>query len=239
MKTVHEYLCEIDSDELANQYMVDFPPDDLEWLSHKDMRIGEYYDLRKQAIRKFIDKLRSIEPCATEDGEKKIFIVFRKVKDFCKDVDFGMVYEKELKEDISSAKLYSCVLTPHEEILGYYVADNKLTQHYLDKLLSFLIHEALISGFDQERREEIIRSLEEAEEQARNHPESLLSIEEVDQMLQEEFGYTPDTDKETEEEEDLRVKAGEAQMKYSDFSKTKELEELLRDLQRGSANKKD
>ncbi len=58
-------------------------------------------------------------------------------------------------------------------------------------------------------------------------------------MLQEEFGYTPDTDKETEEEEDLRVKAGEAQMKYSDFSKTKELEELLRDLQRGSANKKD
>lgn len=71
MKTVHEYLCEIDSDELANQYMVDFPPDDLEWLSHKDMRIGEYYDLRKQAIRKFIDKLRYITPCTTEDGEKK------------------------------------------------------------------------------------------------------------------------------------------------------------------------
>jgi hypothetical protein len=51
--------------------MVDFPPDDLEWLSHKDMRIGEYYDLRKQAIRKFIDKLRNITPCTTEDGEKK------------------------------------------------------------------------------------------------------------------------------------------------------------------------
>lgn len=238
MKTVHEYLCEIDSEELANQYMVNFPPDDLEWLSHKDMMIGEYYELRRQSICKFIEKLRSIEPCANDDGEKKIFIVFRKVKDFCKDVDFGMVYEKELKEDISSAKLYSCVLTPHKEILGYYVADNKLTQHYLHKLLSFLIHEALVIGFDQERREEIIRSLEEAEEQARNHPESMLSMEEVEQRLQEKFGYIPDTDRETDEEENLRVRAGEAQMKYSDYSKKKELEELLRDIT-GSANNKD
>ena len=238
MKTVHEYLCEIDSEELANQYMVDFPPDDLEWLSHKDMLIGEYYDHRKQAIRTFVDKLRSIKPCQSEDGETKIFIAYRVIEDFCKDVDFSMVYEKELKEDLSNVKFYSCILVPHEEILGYYVANNKLTQHYLHKLLSFLIHEALIIGFEQERREEIIRSLEEAEEQAKNHPESLLSMEEVDQMLHEEFGYTPDTDKETEEEEDLRVRAGEAQMKYSDFSKTKELEELLRDIM-GSANKKD
>ena len=238
MKTVHEYLCEIDSEELANQYMVDFPPDDLEWLSHKDMLIGEYYDHRKQAIRTFVDKLRSIKPCQSEDGETKIFIAYRVIEDFCKDVDFSMVYEKELKEDLSNVKFYSCILVPHEEILGYYVANNKLTQHYLHKLLSFLIHEALIIGFEQERREEIIRSLEEAEEQAKNHPESLLSMEEVDQMLHEEFGYTPDTDKETEEEEDLRVRAGEAQMKYSDFSKTKELEELLRDIM-GSANMKD
>lgn len=238
MKTVHEYLCEIDSEELANQYMVDFPPDDLEWLSHKDMLIGEYYDHRKQAIRTFIDKLRSIKPCQSEDGETKIFIAYRVIEDFCKDVDFSMVYEKELKEDLSNVKFYSCILVPHEEILGYYVANNKLTQHYLHKLLSFLIHEALIIGFEQECREEIIRSLEEAEEQAKNHPESLLSMEEVDQMLHEEFGYIPDTDKETDEEEELRGKAGEAQMKYSDFSKKKELEELLRDIT-GSANKKD
>ena len=238
MKTVHEYLCEIDSEELANQYMVDFPPDDLEWLSHKDMLIGEYYDHRKQAIRTFIDKLRSIKPCQSEDGETKIFIAYRVIEDFCKDVDFSMVYEKELKEDLSNVKFYSCILVPHEEILGYYVANNKLTQHYLHKLLSFLIHEALIIGFEQERREEIIRSLEEAEEQAKNHPESLLSMEEADQMLHEEFGYIPDTDKETDEEEELRGKAGEAQMKYSDFSKKKELEELLRDIT-GSANKKD
>lgn len=239
MKTVHEYLCEIDSEELANQYMADFPPDDLEWLSHKDMLIGEYYDHRKQAIRTFIDKLRSIKPCQSEDGETKIFIAYRVIEDFCKDVDFSMVYEKELKEDLSNVKFYSCILVPHEEILGYYVANNKLTQHYLHKLLSFLIHEALIIGFEQERREEIIRLLEEAEEQARNHPESVLSMEEVDQMLHEEFGYIPDTDKETDEEEELRGKAGEAQMKYSDFSKKMELEELLRDIQLGSANNKD
>ena len=237
MKTVHEYLCEIDSEELANQYMVDFPPDDLEWLSHKDMLIGEYYDHRKQAIRTFVDKLRSIKPCQSEDGETKIFIAYRVIEDFCKDVDFSMVYEKELKEDLSNVKFYSCILVPHEEILGYYVANNKLTQHYLHKLLSFLIHEALIIGFEQERREEIIRSLEEAEEQAKNHPESLLSMEEVDQMLHEEFGYIPDTDKETDEEEELRGKAGEAQMNYSDYSKKKELEELLRDIT-GSANNK-
>lgn len=238
MKTVHEYLCEIDSEELANQYMADFPPDDLEWLSHKDMLIGEYYDHRKQAIRTFVDKLRSIKPCQSEDGETKIFIAYRVIEDFCKDVDFSMVYEKELKEDLSNVKFYSCILVPHEEILGYYVANNKLTQHYLHKLLSFLIHEALIIGFEQERREEIIRSLEEAEEQAKNHPESVLSMEEVDQMLHEEFGYIPDTDKETDEEEELRGKAGEAQMKYSDFSKKMELEELLRGIQLGSANNK-
>lgn len=239
MKTIHEYLCEIDSEELANQYMADFPPDDLEWLSHKDMLIGEYYDHRKQAIRTFIDKLKSIKPCESGDGETKIFIAHRIIEDFRKDVDFSMVYERELKEDLSNVKFYSCLLVPHEEILGYYVANNKLTQHYLHKLLSFLIHEALLIGFDQERREEIIRSLEEAEEQARNHPESVLSMEEVDQMLHEEFGYIPDTDKETDEEEALRGKAGEAQMKYSDYSKRMELEELLRDIQQGSANNKD
>ena len=58
-------------------------------------------------------------------------------------------------------------------------------------------------------------------------------------MLQEKVGYIPDTDRETDEEENLRVRAGEAQMNYSDYSKKKELEELLRDIQQGSANNKD
>lgn len=230
MKTIKEYLNSVDEEELINQYMADFPPDVLEWMSHKEMVIGDYYESRKHAIHKHIHRLKSLDPTKQTVGSRNIFFAYRNLSDFNDDIEFSLVDENELKEKGCEAEIYSCIMIDHREVVGFCVADNKLTQHYLYNLLAFVLHEATYFGFEQEYREEAIRTLKKSEDQIKNHPETLHSMEEIDEMMKEKYGIDRNADKEASEEEELHQAAIKSWIEYRKYSKKRELNLLIQNL---------
>ena len=228
MKTVLEYLHTVDIDKLVNKYMWNYQPDTMEFMKHEEMMVGQYYELRKQAIHKYIERLQKFNSHVPANaGDRNIFVSYHTLKDSIRDVDFSMVSEKELKECGTDATFYSILMVPQEEVIGYYIADNPLTQQHLYDLLAFILHESSLFGFEQEHRDEVLKSLKESEDQIRNHPETLHSKEEMDEILKEKYGKDWDDDDESAEEKEFRRIALDAQFKYSRYSKKKELATLL------------
>ena len=232
MKTVKEYFDEVDAERLVDNYTFRYQADLIELLECKEMAIDSFLEMRKNAFRAFINRLREMEPAAPADDECHIFFAYRSIGDGDEGLGFGMVTKEELMEKGDEAPVYSVMLVKQAEILGYYVADNDLTQHNIYDLLAYIMRESSYFGFKQERLEETIQSLEESEKELKENPGSGRDAREVFRELREKLGIEDDDDdEESEDEKELYRKIIEAQYNYRKHSMKKELNILLKELQ--------
>lgn len=96
--------------------------------------------------------------------------------------------------------------------MGWLIADNILTQNHLNDLLVEILYESSFFGFKQEGlKKEIDNNLGKA-----------LSFDE----FQKEFDF----DKQDPKEEKLEVKVIQDKIEYSEYSRKKELAEIIEEL---------
>lgn len=118
------------------------------------------------------------------------------------------------------APTYGCEFTEQAEIMGYHIADNKLTKYYMTELLVDIMFEASFFGFHQEHLQDEIDELEQAEKE----------IDEGQTMTEEEFFRElglEDLDDFSPQEEKYCQKVREYQEKISDHSKMTEIRQIL------------
>jgi hypothetical protein len=168
-----------------------------------------------------------MEPVKQADDELHIFFAYRSEGDGDDGIGFGMVIGKELIEKGTDANTYSCLFTKQEEIVGYYVAENDLTQHNIYDLLAFIMRESSSFGFKQERLEKTIHELKESIEQSEKHPETCRSAREDFKELREKLGEDYYEDEESDDLKELRYKIVEAQINYRKYSIKEELGILI------------
>lgn len=227
MKTVKEYLKEIDANRLVSTFLYNYPSDEVDLLQYKKMTIEDYRNNEERALHAFIDRLKNMEPVKPEDDDMHIFFAYRSEGDGDDGIGFGMVIGKDLIEKGTDANTYSCMFTKQEEIVGYYVAENDLTQHNIYDLLAFIMRESSSFGFKQERLEKTIQELKESIEQSEKHPETCRSAKEVVKELSEKLGIEYFEDEESDDLKDLRYKIVEAQINYRKYSIKEELGILI------------
>ena len=227
MKTVKEYLKEIDANRLVSTFLYNYPSDEVDLLQYKKMTIEDYRNNEERALHAFIDRLKNMEPVKPEDDDMHIFFAYRSEGDGDDGIGFGMVIGKDLIEKGTDANTYSCMFTKQEEIVGYYVAENDLTQHNIYDLLAFIMRESSSFGFKQERLEKTIQQLKESREQSEKHPETCRSAKEVVKELSEKLGIEYFEDEESDDLKDLRYKIVEAQINYRKYSIKEELGILI------------
>ncbi len=227
MKTVKEYLKEIDANRLVSTFLYNYPSDEVDLLQYKKMTIEDYRNNEEKALHAFIDRLKNMEPVKPEDDDMHIFFAYRSEGDGDDGIGFGMVIGKDLIEKGTDANTYSCMFTKQEEIVGYYVAKNDLTQHNIYDLLAFIMRESSSFGFKQERLEKTIQELKESIEQSEKHPETCRSAREVFKELREKLGEDYYEDEESDDLKELRYKIVEAQINYRKYSIKEELGILI------------
>ena len=227
MKTVKDYLNEIDANRLVSTFLYNYPSDEVDLLQYKKMTIEDYRNNVEKALYAFIDRLKNMEPVKPEDDDMHIFFAYRSEGDGDDGIGFGMVTGKELIEKGADANTYSCMFTKQEEIVGYYVAENDLTQHNIYDLLAFIMRESSSFGFKQERLEKTIQELEDAIDERKNHPESGRNAREVFKELREKLGEEYYEDEEGDDLKELRYKIVEAQINYRKYSIKEELGILI------------
>ena len=148
------------------------------------------------------------------------------MEDF-ENVDYALVSKKELLESDFDEKIcqsYGFMLSNQEEIMGYLVADTKLTKDNIYGLLVYVLYEASWFGYKNENLEEEKQKLEEATKEIEEGKYSSFTIED----MREELGlFKKEQD---EKQEELLKKIFHTIFDFSQYSFKKEARRVKKEL---------
>ena len=219
MRTVQEYLKEIDGERLINEYLYEHPIH-LHDVSDEAMTIKEAKALVRAKLQRYLARLQSMETEVSENGKEYALFAHSVLKDGFQEEGYSLVCLQELIEKGEEAESYAYEFTRQAEIMGFLVSDAEYTQRHIYGLLVDVMFEASFFGFEQQRLEEEKKKLEEAVKECEEGRAVTYTLEE----LEEEFGL--EREKPDETADGLRRRVLEASMEYNKYCRQKELREL-------------
>ena len=230
MKTIQEYLREADREKILRALSYDLLCNPMILLEVKDLTVGEIREAYKQKISQLIDYLLLLK---AEPSDHMVFYLYDSRMDergFCHtDHSLALVDTNEISKDLDASS-YGIVITAWEESLGYLVADNKLTQDYLQELLAQYLKEITFFGLDPKKRSEKVEQVKQDLEQSCKEIENgqYYTFDEVNDQIWEEFGLP--IDEKDEEQDRLRRKIQEAEYQYDQYCNRRERRRILESL---------
>ena len=218
MKAVQEVLKVIDEKELIDNYLATYPIsiDDID----ENITVGEVRKYSIDCLHQYLAHLKSMK--IKSDDNQGIFFISRKIEDETGDTVTNLVFKNDLKKYGVQSESYVFEFTPQPEIMGWLIADNILTQNHLNDLLVEILYESSFFGFKQEGLKKEIDELASSIKEIDNNLGKALSFDE----FQKEFDF----DKQDPKEEKLEVKVIQDKIEYSEYSRKKELAEIIEEL---------
>ena len=238
MKTVQEWLRELDTEELIDSYLAQkmLRKEMVRTMQTRDNIIAKDLWLKyRNAIKEYIEYLRTV-PIEITDEPAVLYVyegVSLTLRHRC---CHGLVHVSELQEKGVEAEDYSYVLCPHGEVAGFFVADTKRTQDHLLELMTDVLYEASFFGYTKEDLDAAIKEMEEEEmeidaeeenDDAGEGERDELEESETDEALVEGKMKRPIREEKTEEEMELEKAYWKACGEYGDFLRQKALREVF------------
>ena len=224
MKTVQEYFREADADKLINYYVYKHPVK-LEDIAHDNEKILDAKKRIRKRLQEYIERLRSVDIEAGEDGKEYILFVHKIQQDGVDEDTGSLVCQQELKEKGLEAETYSYVFDRQAKIMGFKVSDTAYTQKNLVELLADVMHEASFFGFEQQHLNEELQKLEASIKEVEKRTATTYTMEEV----WEHLGFEKEERDETAD--GLRHAITKAVVEYNQYQKKKELQALMDSLE--------
>ena len=228
MKTVQQWLREIDRQELVNTYQFLYPPEFWR-LKNEEISVAEVYRRQAELLNDFIDELLKLTP--SQEDTQMIFLATSAYKDGLPDEQALLIAVDELDEN-SLPESYGWMLTDREELVGYRIADSELTLDNICSILAQIIEESSFLGYSKDtfesERESLIQSLEQSKKDIEEG--NVYSADEVwkDLGLNRE---NPDP-----KADELRAGVIRAEVEYNQYYRSKELSALMRKLAEEKVN---
>ena len=215
MKTVQEWLREVDLKELTNLFFWAHPID-FKMLPDSDLSIREIRSRAQARFQDYVERMRVISLPQVEPADE-IFFASREFREGFQEICVHMCYISALKQD-AEPQCYSWILTDHAEVMGYWIAETELTINNILNVLVEILYETSFFGYTQEaitqEREHLMQSEKEIEQ-----GETYTAEE-----LRKRLGLPPDVRDSDEEELVRKVRA--AEYDYSSFCTKRELGKL-------------
>lgn len=230
MKTVQNYIKELDRDMLIEDYMEHIIIESYELKAVQDYTIRELRDRAKARVEEYIDRLVHMDITPRTDGRVGIVFACEVYENPRWDthVSAALVHKDEVIDKGADANKYGFLLTPQSEIMGYYVADNKYTQDNIYELIVQIMHEASFFGYEQEDLQEVLNKLEKGMEQAEKG--ECVEARTAFKELREELGLPiPEED---EIQDDLRGEILKAIFEYDKYNFQRELLRIKEQLEK-------
>ena len=230
MKTVQEYLREADRDRILASVAYDTICDTLLLLEYPDKTIAEIQDAIKKRMNELIDHLLSLEAVPTD--HKVLYLTpassFNRRYNH-EDRSLCLIDLNEVRRNIYASS-YSIEFSDWEETLGYLVADNKLTQDYMNELLTQYLHEISFFGADPELHKEKVKEVYADIERGMKEIDEGRAIpaEEVFEDLRREHNLP--VDEKDEKMDELQSKITEVELIYSRYCNWRERSRILESL---------
>jgi len=218
MKTVQQYLKELDWDRLIDTYLFEHP------FEYRDpalagLTVSLIREKYTEGMRKFIERLCGLTPKDDPDGRVGILFAHRciEVGSLSGTEDYCLVHADEVLSDGVDAKTYAYEFTDQSEIVGFLVADSGYTSRHIYGLMADVLYQASFFGYKQEglaeALEDLDRSMRDAEEG---------NVQTMEEFMEECFSKY-DFERNDPEEQDLRNTVLKAAFDYNEHFKKKEL----------------
>ena len=218
MKTVQQYLKELDWDRLIDTYLFEHPIE-YNHPALAGLTVSQIREKYTEGMRKFIERLCGLTPKADPDGRVGILFAHRciEVGSLSGTEDYCLVHADEVLSDGVDAKTYAYEFTDQSEIVGFLVADSEYTRRHIYGLMADVLYQASFFGYRQEGLAEALEDLDRSIKEVENG--NVLSIDEVMEK------YIPEHESERKDpsEMDLRNTVLKAAFDYNEHFKKKEL----------------
>lgn len=224
MQTVQAAFRQADTEELIDAYLSEYPlrMDDFA----DEVTIGEAKTFTRIKLRDYLERLRNLPIKAATEGEH-LFYVYHRPKEGIAEAAFALVLLAELKQKRIRAADYAFEFTDQAEIMGYYIADSRLTKHYLTELLVYIMYEASFFGFEQEDLQENLVDLKTRVQEAKDwsatkQAETKHDLDWLEKLMKQAgiIGFSP-------EEKAYLDKVIDYEGKIIDHSQQTEVEQIL------------
>ncbi len=164
MKTVQDYIKELDKERLIECYLHYITLERYELKSLADYTIGELGEKAKAKVTEYVDRLANLDITPSKHGKTGIVLASEIYKNPRWDttLDIVLVFKEDvLKKEVEMNK-YGFEFVPQTEIMGFFVADNKYTQDNIYDVIVQVMCEASFFGYEQEELQTAIDDLNEA-----------------------------------------------------------------------------
>ena len=232
MKTVQEWLIELDTTELIDTYFREHPIDFIHMEENaRQMSVCDIQTKGRKKLESYIDYLRTLPIKNNTEEGKGLLFVFRMLYGYS---DTGLVHElvlvDELLRDGPEAEAYSYTLTDPAEVMGFYVADTPLTQYNIVFLIANVLFEASFYGWTSEEVNREIEATFSDDDEGDAEPDE--EDESFDEMYRKRIlnRESDPTEIENPEEVELRNKAEKAVDAYFEASRRNELKLIIKQL---------
>ena len=218
MKTVQQYLKELDWGRLIDTYLFEHP---IEYIDPAlaGLTVSQIREKYTKGMRKFIERLCGLTPKDDPDGRVGILFAHRciEVEPMSRTEGYCLVHADEVLSDGENAKTYAYEFTDQSEIVGFLVADSEYTRRHIYGLMADVLYQASFFGYRQEGLAEALEDLDRSMKEVENG--NVLSIDEIMEK------YIPEHESERKDpaEMDLRNTVLKAAFDYNEHFKKKEL----------------
>lgn len=166
MKTVQYFLQQTDPQLLIDNYLLKYPLELEDFEPTKT--VGEIEEAVRHSLADYLKHLISLKAATNNGG--LVFYVYHHVDQGVPEPSFALSILDELDQQGVKAPSYSYLYSSHADLMGFFVAENGLTKHYLTELLVDILHEASFFGFHQEE-------LRDADQQPAENAQPLTPVE--------------------------------------------------------------
>lgn len=176
MKTVKDYICELDATELVDTYFEAYGEKlyDLYYFnsptceddrhidydeSVRDLSVYDYAQAERKELYDLIKYLRDIDITGCSFGKTGIIYAYAKYDiDYFNRWQVRLLFKEELLSDPGNCKNHSFSGIKFSEVLGFRVADNGFTQDIIYKVIAFVMWFSSSTGYRQENLERFYES---------------------------------------------------------------------------------
>ena len=216
MKTLHQHLLEADWETIFEHYLQRRKISPCTEKS-RVLQVKDSLDSRRQIFMRFSEELLNLTPVR---NEKMVFLATEEFIDGCPDICPILISLEDLNTGVT--RKIDWRTTDRDKLMGFLVADTRLTQDNLCDILAQILDKASFFGFSAEEfersRKEYNRMIKEFEKDWRR------TLTLPDDYVCERFGL-PMTEEDPRSEE-LLSRVLDAETEYARHCKEREIEEL-------------
>ena len=179
MKTVKDYLFELDVTQLVDTYFEEYGAKlfDLYWFNNptdyndehidydetvRELTVFEYAQAKRKELYDYFKFLKSVDVKESPNLKTCIIYAFGKYElDYRNRWQVRLLFLEDLLTDPDNCKNRTFDAVEFSEVLGFRVADNKFTQEKIYRVISRVLYIASATGYRQENREKYLEYIKE------------------------------------------------------------------------------